>query len=119
MKKKSRSKTRVKKHERIRRNIRGTATKPRLSVYKSNNHIYVQLIDDIAGKTLSSSSSLDKSINLEFGRNCLASEVVGKQIAIKSIEQGISEVVFDRGGYLYHGRIKALADAARQNGLAF
>ena len=106
---------------RIRQKIKGTAQRPRLSVFRSNNHIYAQLIDDIQGKTLVSSSSVDKSILglLKSGSTCEASILVGQTIAKKSLECKITEVVFDRGGRLYHGRIKALADAAREEGLNF
>nr|ARO91146.1 50S ribosomal protein L18 [Flintiella sanguinaria] len=119
--KNNRRKITIQKHNRIRRKIKGTSNKPRLCIYKSNNHIYAQIIDDSIGRTLSSSSTLEESIKSEisFGGNCIASTIVGKNIAEKSIKIGISKVVFDRGGYLYHGRIKALADAARSNGLEF
>jgi large subunit ribosomal protein L18 len=99
---------------RIRATVSGTATKPRLAVFRSNKDIYVQLIDDVNSNTLVSASSKDMS-----GSKVEQSNSVGKQIAEKAIAAGISEIVFDRGGYLYHGRIKALADGARESGLKF
>lgn len=111
----------TKAKRRIRQKITGTAQKPRLSVFRSNNHIYAQLIDDIKGKTILSSSSLDKTINssIKSGCTCEASALVGQVLAKKCFENKITEVVFDRGGRLYHGRIKALAEAAREEGLKF
>ncbi len=105
---------------RIRNKISGTSERPRMSVFRSNKHIFVQLIDDVNGKTLASASSLAKEISEK--KDATKSEkaaLVGKAIAEKVKDAGISEVVFDRGGYLYHGRVKALADAARENGLKF
>jgi large subunit ribosomal protein L18 len=106
---------------RIRQKVRGTSEKPRLSVFRSNNHIYAQLIDDVTGKTLLSSSTLDKEV--PFGdvstSTCQASTLVGYQIAKKSLDANIKNVVFDRGGRLYHGRVRALAEAAREKGLQF
>jgi large subunit ribosomal protein L18 len=104
-------------HQRIRRKMRGTAERPRLSVYRSVNQIYSQLIDDESGVTLASASSL--SGKLKTGGNIAAAREVGKSIAEKAKEKGIRKVVFDRGGYLYHGRIQALAEAAREAGLEF
>lgn len=106
---------------RIRQKVKGTSQRPRLSIFRSNNHIYAQLIDDTQGKTILSSSSIDKTIaaSLQSGSTCEASILVGQTIAKKSLENKISEVVFDRGGRLYHGRIKALAEAARNEGLNF
>lgn len=106
---------------RIRQKIKGTSEKPRLSVFRSNNHIYAQLIDDIQGKTILSSSTIEKSIYSEISSSspCEASIIVGKSIAKKSLEAKIERVVFDRGGRIYHGRIKALAEAAREAGLKF
>ncbi|MHB1021804.1 MAG: 50S ribosomal protein L18 [Acidobacteriaceae bacterium] len=104
-------------HARIRERIHGTAERPRLNVYRSLNHIYTQLIDDNAGVTLVSASTA--SAKLKTGGNVAAAKEVGKLIAEKAQEKGIKKVVFDRGGYLYHGRIKALADAAREAGLEF
>jgi large subunit ribosomal protein L18 len=104
---------------RIRKKISGEAQKPRLAVYRSNSQIYVQLIDDIAGKTLVSASSLEKEIAAQKVTKIEQAKLVGKSVAEKSIKAGITEVRFDRGGYLYHGRVKSLADAAREGGLKF
>nr|YP_001293595.1 ribosomal protein L18 [Rhodomonas salina]ABO70779.1 ribosomal protein L18 [Rhodomonas salina] len=106
---------------RIRAKLRGTAERPRLSVFRSNENIYAQLIDDIEGKTILSSSTLDKDIKtiIKSGSNCDASKLVGESIAKKSLENKIDKVLFDRGGRLYHGRVKALAEAAREQGLQF
>jgi large subunit ribosomal protein L18 len=104
-------------HFRIRQKLSGTAVRPRLNVYRSLNHIYAQVIDDATGTTLASASTLAGKINL--GGNIAAAKEVGKLVAEKAIEKGVKKVVFDRGGYLYHGRIKALADAAREAGLDF
>lgn len=110
---------RQKRHLRIRQNINGTTEKPRLNVYRSNKQIYVQIINDVNGTTLVSASSLDKEIKLTNGSNVDAATAVGNLIAKRALAANIKNVVFDRGGYLYHGRIKALADAARQAGLEF
>ena len=106
---------------RIRQKVKGNAEKPRLSVFRSNNHIYAQLIDDVHGKTILSSSTIEKSISSEISstNTCEASVLVGKSIAKKSLEAKIEKVVFDRGGRIYHGRIRALAEAAREAGLKF
>lgn len=112
-----RSANRERVHARIRRKMQGTATRPRLNVYRSLNQIYTQIIDDQAGTTLVAASSL--SAKLKTGGNVAAAREVGKLIAEKAREKGITRVVFDRGGYLYHGRVKALADAAREAGLEF
>jgi large subunit ribosomal protein L18 len=104
-------------HDRIRERLAGTAERPRLNVYRSLNHIYVQVIDDQAGETIVSASTL--SAKVKTGGNVAAAKEVGKLIAERAKEKGIKKVVFDRGGYLYHGRIKALADAAREAGLEF
>lgn len=106
---------------RIRAKIRGTSERPRLSIFRSNENIYAQIIDDVSGKTMLSSSTLDKNIRslIKAGGNCDASKLVGESIAKKSLENNILKVVFDRGGRLYHGRVKALADAAREQGLQF
>ena len=107
-------------HNRIRAKMSGTADRPRLNVYRSLNHIYTQLIDDIAGVTLASASSMSpKGTERQPGGNVAAAKTVGRLIAERGREKGITKVVFDRGGYLYHGRIKALADAAREAGLEF
>lgn len=117
--KKSKNATRQKRHLRIRQNISGTASKPRLNVFRSNKQIYAQLIDDVNGTTLAYASSSDKALKLTNGGNVEAAKVVGKQIADAAKKANIKTVVFDRGGYLYHGRVKALADAAREAGLEF
>jgi len=104
-------------HERIRRKLAGTGARPRLNVYRSLGHIYAQVIDDQKGETLVSASTL--TLKLKTGGNVAAAKEIGKAVAEKAIEKGIKQVVFDRGGYLYHGRVKALADAARTTGLEF
>jgi large subunit ribosomal protein L18 len=111
--------TRKKRHARVRSKLSGTAARPRLNVYRSNKHIYAQLIDDVQGVTLASASTLDKEVNVESSSNTDAAVKVGELVAKRAVEKGVKAVVFDRGGYLYHGRIKALADAARENGLEF
>ena len=111
------NKLRVKRHKRVRGKISGTAARPRLNVFRSNANIYAQLIDDVAGVTLASASTLDKEVSK--GTKTEQAVVVGKLVAERAVAKGISEVVFDRGGYLYHGRVKALADSARENGLKF
>jgi|SRR5579885_1513637 large subunit ribosomal protein L18 len=105
-------------HRRIRRKLSGTAQRPRLAVFRSLAHIYAQVIDDSKGVTLVSASSLDKSVKSNGG-NVAAAKAIGKLVAERAKEKGIQKVVFDRGGYPYHGRIKALADAAREAGLEF
>ena len=118
----SRKQQTQKRHKRLRRNIVGTTKRPRLSVFRSNNHIYAQVIDDDAQSTICAASTLDKDLreNLSTGGNsCNASTAVGDLVAKRAIAKGIQQVVFDRGGNLYHGRIKALAEAARQAGLEF
>ena len=107
---------RLRRHRRVRGKISGTAARPRLDVFRSAKHIYAQLIDDEAGVTLAAASTLDKDFN-GYGGNVDAATQVGKNIAAKALEKGITEVVFDRGGYVYHGRVKALADGAREGGL--
>ena len=102
---------------RIRRKVAGTPVKPRLSVFRSNNDIYVQLIDDNSGKTLAAASSNDKDIKAQAGNKVEKSKMVGAAIARKAIEAGVTVAVFDRGGYLYHGRVKAVAEGAREGGL--
>ena len=108
-------------HQRVRRRVEGTPERPRLSVYRSLGHIYAQVIDDRSGKTLVSASSIDAETkkNLKGGGNIAAAKVIGKTIAQRAKSAGVSKVVFDRGGYKYHGRVKALADAAREAGLQF
>lgn len=110
---------RKKRHARVRGKISGTPERPRLSVYRSNKHIYAQLIDDTKGVTLASASTLDKDVSVESTSNIEAAQKVGELIAKRAVEKGYKVVVFDRSGYLYHGRISALADAARENGLEF
>ena len=119
--KKSRSEVRAKKHYRLRNHISGTAERPRLAVFRSNNHMYAQIIDDTVGKTLVSASTLQKEVKAELEKtnDVNAAAYLGKVIAERAIEKGITEVVFDRGGYIYHGKVKALADAAREAGLKF
>ena len=111
--------TRQKRHARVRAKLNGTAECPRLNVFRSNQHIYAQVIDDAIGHTITSASTLDKEFQLEPTSNIAAATEVGKLIAKRAMEKGVSTVVFDRGGYLYHGRVKALADAAREVGLQF
>ncbi|GAF40078.1 LSU ribosomal protein L18p [Agrilactobacillus composti DSM 18527 = JCM 14202] len=112
------NKTRQKRHMRVRNKISGTAERPRLNVFRSNQHIYAQLIDDVAGVTLVSASTLDKELDAK-GTKTEQAVAVGALIAKRAEAKGFKDVVFDRGGYLYHGRVKALADAARENGLEF
>jgi len=106
-------------HERIRRRLRGSAARPRLCVYRSLKYLYVQVVDDEAGRTLVAASTLDKECAGERGKNIKAAKRVGLLIAERARKKGIEQVVFDRGGYLYHGRIRALAEAAREGGLKF
>ena len=107
-------------HERIRKKLQGTAERPRLNVYRSINHIYVQLIDDLSGKTLVSASTAEgQKANKRTGGNVASAKEIGKSIAERAKARGVTKVVFDRGGYIYHGRVKALADAAREAGLQF
>jgi large subunit ribosomal protein L18 len=119
--KKSRSEVRVKKHMKIRNRFSGTAECPRLAVFRSNKHMYAQIIDDTAQNTLVSASTLQKDVkaNLEKTDNVEAAAYLGKVIAERALEKGIKDVVFDRGGFVYHGKIQALADAAREAGLNF
>ena len=115
----SKNVTRQKRHLRIRQNIVGTAAKPRLNVFRSNKQIYAQIIDDTTGKTLCSASSLDKDLKLANGGNAEAAAKVGTLVAKRALALKIEAVVFDRGGYVFHGRVNALADAARAAGLKF
>ena len=110
---------RKKRHARVRTKLSGTEARPRLNVFRSNKHIYAQLIDDVNGVTIASASTLDKDVNLDSSSNVDAAVKIGELVAKRAVEKGVSTVIFDRGGYLYHGRIKALADAARENGLEF
>ena len=116
--KKNSNVARIKRHRRVRKNISGTSQRPRLNVFRSLNHIYAQIIDDTKGITLVSASSMDKEFN-QYGGNCEAAKAVGKAVAEKALEKGIKTVVFDRGGYVYHGRVAALAEGAREGGLEF
>lgn len=119
--KKSRSEVRKDKHRRIRNRLKGTAECPRLCVYRSNKHIYAQIIDDDAQKTLTSASTLEKSVKSEIERtdDVAAAAYVGKVIGERALDLGIKNVVFDRGGYVYHGKVQALAEGAREAGLEF
>ena len=109
---------RVKRHSRVRSKISGTAERPRLSVFRSENHIYAQIIDDVAGNTLVAASTVEKGFEGNGG-NCDAAKKVGSVLAERALKKGVEEVVFDRGGYIYHGRVKALAEGAREGGLKF
>ena len=119
--KKSRSEVRIKKHNRMRNRFSGTAERPRLSVFRSNNHMYAQVIDDTVGNTLVSASTLEKDVasELEKTNNVEAAAYLGTVIAKRALEKGIKTVVFDRGGFIYQGKVAALADAAREAGLEF
>ncbi len=119
--KKSRQEVRVKKHRRMRNRLSGTAARPRLSVFRSNNHMYAQIIDDTAGVTLASASTLEKEVKAELEKtnNVDAAAYLGTVIGKRALEKGINTVVFDRGGYIYQGKVAALADAAREAGLTF
>lgn len=116
-----RNKVRLRKHVRVRKKISGTSAKPRLAVFRSARHIYAQVIDDVAGSTLVAASTLDEALKGREGHmgNKDAARAVGKLVAEKALGNGIRQVVFDRGGYLYHGRVKELADGAREAGLQF
>ena len=109
---------RIKRHNRVRGKISGTAERPRLSVFRSENNIYAQIIDDVAGVTLVSASTVEKGIEGNGG-NVEAAKKVGATVAERALKKGIEDVVFDRGGYIYHGRVKALAEGAREGGLKF
>ncbi len=117
----SRKEVRAKKHMRIRNRFSGTAERPRLAVFRSNNHMYAQIIDDTVGNTLTSASTVEKEIKseLEKTNNVDAAAYLGTVIAKRAMEKGIKQVVFDRGGFIYHGKVAALADAAREAGLEF
>ena len=121
VRKESRQKVRVKKHMRIRNRLSGTTERPRLAVFRSNNHMYAQIIDDTVGNTLVAASTLEKEVKAELEKtnNVDAAAYLGTVIAKRAIEKGINTVVFDRGGFIYQGKIAALADAARQAGLEF
>lgn len=117
----SRKESTRRRHARVRRRVQGTSERPRLAVFRSNQHIYVQVIDDTQHHTIVAASTLEADLKskLSSGGSCAASTEVGKLIATRALEKGIQQVVFDRGGNLYHGRVKALADAAREAGLDF
>ena len=119
--KESRSEVRIKKHMRVRNHLAGTADRPRLAVFRSNNHMYAQMIDDSVGNTIVAASTVEKSIKeaLEQTDNVDAAAYVGKVVAERALEKGIKTVVFDRGGFIYQGKVQALADAAREAGLEF
>jgi large subunit ribosomal protein L18 len=112
---------RRRRHARVRKKVEGTAERPRLAVYRSEHHIYAQVIDDTQGSTLTAASTLDRTIRADgrYGGNVEAAKLVGKLVAERALEKGITQVVFDRGGFQYHGRVAALADAAREAGLQF
>jgi large subunit ribosomal protein L18 len=118
----SRRKSRLKRKKRVRKTVKGTSKKPRLSIFRSAKHIYAQIIDDDSSTTLVSASSMSADFKTEAensGGNCKGAAIVGEKIAKKAVEKGIKRVVFDRNGFLYHGRVKSLADAAREHGLDF
>ena len=117
----SRAKVRAKKHRRLRNHLSGTSATPRLAVFRSNNHMYAQIIDDTVGKTLAAASTVEKDVKAELEKtnNVDAAAYLGTVIAKRALEKGITEVVFDRGGYIYQGKVAALADAAREAGLTF
>ena len=119
--KESRSKVRIKKHRKLRNRFTGTPVRPRLAVFRSNNHMYAQIIDDTVGNTLVSASTLQKEVKAELDKtnDVAAAAYLGTVIAKKALEKGITTVVFDRGGFIYQGKVKALADAAREAGLEF
>ena len=121
VRKESRAKVRENKHRRLRNRISGTTARPRLAVFRSNNHMYAQIIDDTVGNTIAAASTLDKDIKeaVEKTNNVAAAAQVGTVIAKRALEKGITTVVFDRGGYIYQGKVQALADAAREAGLEF
>ena len=119
IKKVSRNEMRLERHNRIRKDLKGNSERPRLNVFRSNANITAQIIDDEKGVTLVSASTLEKELKITNGGNTEAAKIIGAEIAKRAKKAKITKVVFDRGGYLYHGRVKALADAARENGLEF
>lgn len=121
LRKENKNAARQKRHYRMRKNLAGTAERPRLNVFRSLSHIYAQIIDDQTGTTLAAASTMDKEVgaSLSYGGNIEAAKLVGAAIAKRALEKGIKKVVFDRGGYIYHGRVAALAEAAREAGLEF
>ena len=121
IKKKSRAEVRAKKHMKIRNHLSGTSSRPRLSVFRSNKHMYAQIIDDDAANTMVAASTVEKGVRseLKYTDDVEAAKYLGTVIAKRALEKGIKEVVFDRGGFIYQGKVKALADAAREEGLTF
>jgi len=119
IKKVSRNEMRLERHNRIRKDLKGTSDRPRLNVFRSNANITAQIIDDVKGVTLVSASTLEKELKITNGGNTEAAKLIGAEIAKRAKKAKITKVVFDRGGYLYHGRVAALAEAARENGLEF
>ncbi len=121
LRKENKNDARQKRHLRVRKNIIGTAERPRLNVFRSLSHIYAQIINDNTGATLVSASTMDKEVSqaVQYGGNIEAAKAVGAAVAKRALEKGITQVVFDRGGYIYHGRVAALAEAAREAGLEF
>lgn len=119
--KQDKEKSRARRHRRIRARVSGTSERPRLNIFRSNKHIYAQVIDDTTGRTLVEASTMDKEFKdlSESGSTVAAAEKIGSMVAKRAVEKGVRAVVFDRGGYLYHGRVQALADAAREAGLEF
>lgn len=119
--KEDRNLARQRRHVRVRKRIHGVSERPRLNVYRSNKHIYAQVIDDVSGNTIVSASTLDKELreDVQNGGSVAAAKLVGDLVAKRALEKGLTAVVFDRGGYLYHGRVQALAEAAREAGLEF
>lgn len=119
LKKVSKNEKRKKRHTRMRNKVHGTPERPRLNVFRSSKHIYGQVIDDVTGSTLASASTLDTEIKVEVTGNKESAREVGKLVAKRALEKGVEEVIFDRGGYIYHGRVKELAEGAREGGLKF
>ena len=115
----TKSEHRIRRHRRVRKKIEGTATRPRLAVFRSNKHISAQIIDDVAGRTLASASSVEGDLRGDATGNIDSAKAVGTLLATRAKAAGVGQVVFDRGGYLYHGRVAALAEAARESGLEF
>lgn len=119
IKKIDKNQTRQKRHQRVRNKINGTSERPRLCVRRSSKHIYAQIIDDVEMRTIVAASSLDKELGLEHTSNKEAAKKVGELVAKRALDKGVKEVVFDRGGYIFHGRVKELAEGAREAGLEF
>ena len=119
LKKADKNAKRLQRHKRVRRKVFGTPQRPRLCVFRSSNNIYAQIIDDVNAVTLVSASTVDKELKVNAGGNKEAAKMIGEAVAKRALDKGITEVVFDRGGYVYHGRVQALAEAAREAGLKF